>query len=256
MPNPPRGIALLLPLVIAVGACAPAAAPANAQGNVQGSGPVVVAEESPPPAQAVAAAAPKDERKGGGEAPPPVASKPYDLVVSFRSQGQGIDRDARTRLDAIFDATPNLGRAHGRWGREGEVDECADVDRLAPADRAALVAKVRAAMQPAKNVDVLEHHECKHDFDVAEKRFELVVVFFSPGNGTDARAEQALDQVVKAWPAVKRASFPWGKEGEHNECFDFGADQAARDDFLHHVKTDIASSSRVRIYSDARCSVH
>ena len=64
------------------------------------------------------------------------------------------------------------------------------------------------------------------------------------------------EQVVKAWPGVKRASFPWGKEGEHNECFDFGADQAARDDFLHHVKTDIASSSRVRIYSDARCSVH
>lgn len=250
MPSPVRNpIAFVMALAIAMAACAPAAAPANAQANE----PVVAEEAPPPPGQA--AAAPKEERKGEGEAPPPVASKPYDLVVSFRSQGQGIDHDARSRLDAIFDATPSLGRAHGRWGREGEVDECADVERLGPGDRAALVAKVRAAMQSAKNVDVLEHHVCKHDFDVAEKRFELVVVFFSPGNGTDARAEQALDQVVKAWPKVKRASYPWGKEGEHNECFDFGADQAARDDFLHHIKTDVAGSSRVRIYSDARCSV-
>ncbi len=197
--------------------------------------------------------------KGGiarGEAAPPVAGKEYDLVVKFRSAGQGTDRDARTRLDAIFDGTPELGRAHGRWGREGEVDECADLDRLTPADRAALVAKVKSSMQTGRNVDVLEHHACEHDFGVAQERFELVVVFFSPGDGTDAKAEAALDKIVAAWPKVPHASFAWGKEGEHNECFSFGTAQDARDDFLHRIKTEgIASSNRVRIEHDARCSL-
>ena len=147
MPSPVRNpIAFVMALAIAMAACAPAAAPANAQANE----PVVAEEAPPPPGQA--AAAPKEERKGEGEAPPPVASKPYDLVVSFRSQGQGIDHDARSRLDAIFDATPSLGRAHGRWGREGEVDEGADVERPGPCDRAAPAARVRAARQWAQDV--------------------------------------------------------------------------------------------------------
>lgn len=209
----------------------------------------------------------RDEREGEGakgngtrgaprgEAPPPVAGKTYDLVVKFRSVGQGTDRDARSRLDAIFDGIPDLGRAHGRWGREGEVDECADLDRLAPGDRTALLAKVRAAMQSGKNVDVLEHHACEHDFSVAEERFDLVVVFFSPGDGTDAKAEAALDAIAASWPKVRHASYAWGKEGEHNECFAFGNAQDAKDDFLHRIRTGgVAASSKVRIAQDARCS--
>lgn len=244
--------ALAVIAVLPALACAPAKAPAtkSAEERLQardereegigGEGAKGSAGTKPPPA---------------GEAPPPVAGKDYDLVVSFRSVGQGVDRDARARLDAIYDATPALARAHGRWGREGEVDECADLDRMSVADRAAFVARVKSEMKSGKNVDVLEHHACQHDFGVAETRYELVVEFFSPGNGTDGKAEQALDQIAASWPKVQRASYPWGKEGEHNECFNFGTAQDARDDFLHRIKTTVASSTRVRIHQDARCGV-
>ncbi|CAN5494834.1 hypothetical protein BH09MYX1_BH09MYX1_41670 [soil metagenome] len=249
---PARSIALSLAAVAFLGlaACAPVTPP-PVQAS-PGSGAQTESKDE----------APEEATKGGargapiaGEAPPPVSEKPYDLVVSFRSVGQGTDHAARARLDALFDATPALSRAHGRWGREGEVDECADLDRLSPADRTAFVSRVRAAMDGAKNVEIGEHRACQHDFGVAEKRFELVVEFFSPGNGTDAKAEAALETIAAAWPKVRRASYPWGKEGEHNECFDFEGNQAARDDFVRGIKTSVSGSTRVRVHSDARCSV-
>lgn len=254
-PSSPRALLIGFAAALAI-ACAPAKAPGAGPGEQRAADEQLASRTEN---EQDRGGAKQTGTKGGaprGEAAPPVAGKEYDLVVKFRSAGQGTDRDARARLDAMFDAIPDLGRAHGRWGREGEVDECADLDRVPAAERAALVARVKESMKSGRNVDVLEHHACEHDFGVAQERFELVVVFFSPGDGTDAKAEAALDKIAASWPKVAHASYAWGKEGEHNECFSFGSAQDARDDFLRRIKTEgVAASNRVRIEHDARCSL-
>lgn len=199
------------------------------------------------------------ESKGGfsvGEAPPPVAGKPYDLVVTFESRGEGTDVAARGRLEEVLVAAQNASRAHGRWGDQGEFDECVDAERLTPSERTDLVQRARAAVKDGHHVTVAEHAPCRHDFTVAEQSFELVVVFFSKGQGVDHRAERDLDKIEDGWRkpgAIRHASHAWGREGEHNECYDFGSNQAARDDFLHGIRMSVAGSDRVRVYQNARC---
>lgn len=86
------------------------------------------------------------------------------------------------------------------------------------------------------------------------ERFDLVVAFFSPGNGTDHEAASRLDFIVGKVEGLRHTRGHWGKEGEHDECFDLSALSAAqRRDFLTKVRAAVGSSDRVTITEHAPC---
>ncbi len=89
----------------------------------------------------------------------------------------------------------------------------------------------------------------------APRSYALVVSFFSPGNGTDNAASDKLTAIVAKLPKkVAQVTGRWGKEGEHDECFDLGElDAKEKAAFIAQVKQDVGSSKRVNINENATC---
>lgn len=89
----------------------------------------------------------------------------------------------------------------------------------------------------------------------APKTYALVVSFFSPGNGTDRAAFDKLTAIVAKLPKkVAQVTGHWGKEGEHDECFDLSElDAKQKADFIAAVKKDVGASDRVTIKENDVC---
>jgi len=89
---------------------------------------------------------------------------------------------------------------------------------------------------------------------VPEKLYDVVVSFISPGDGTNREAADALQRfVVGVGPTLEHARGRWGKEGEHDECFDLsGLDAKARKRFLSFVKS-LAKKPKVQLGEKATC---
>jgi hypothetical protein len=103
--------------------------------------------------------------EGGEAAEPgtPEAGKSYDFVVSFYSPGDGTDGAAFERLTTIVKETKGLTQVTGRWGREGEHDECFTLTGLGAAERAAFIARVRKEVGNSKKVNISENAECQNN---------------------------------------------------------------------------------------------
>ena len=87
------------------------------------------------------------------------------------------------------------------------------------------------------------------------KSYSLVASFYSPGNGTDHAAYDRLVRVVAEVGAAKvgHVSGHWGKEGEHDECFDLASlPPGEKKAFIERVRL-AASSNRVRLSENATC---
>ncbi|MBN9165635.1 MAG: hypothetical protein BGO98_16955 [Myxococcales bacterium 68-20] len=83
----------------------------------------------------------------------------------------------------------------------------------------------------------------------------LVVSFISPGDGTDHaaydRLKATLKSLAKVPPFVSRS---WGKEGEHDECFDLsGLSAPERQAFIGRVKEAVRSSKKVNLAENGTC---
>lgn len=121
-------------------------------------------EATQPPAEP----APTTEPPVEGE-PTPAPTEPvaveagrnYDLVVSFISPGDGTDHAAAERLEAAIAGVAGVVHARGHWGREGEHDECFVLGALSAEDRAAFIAKAKAAVADSKKVNVSENAVCQ-----------------------------------------------------------------------------------------------
>lgn len=86
-----------------------------------------------------------------------------------------------------------------------------------------------------------------------KKTYALVVAFGSPGDGTDREAAKRLDAIMKTQKVVSHERGHWGKEGEHDECFDLGAmPNAERDKLVARLKSEVASS-RTTVKTNAPC---
>lgn len=87
------------------------------------------------------------------------------------------------------------------------------------------------------------------------KKDILVVSFISPGDGTDHAAYDRLRATLKTLPKVPPfVSHLWGKEGEHDECFDLSALSAPdRKAFLARVSEAVRSSKKVTITENGTC---
>jgi hypothetical protein len=87
----------------------------------------------------------------------------YSLVISFGSPGDGTDRAAFDRLEAAVKTLPQVPRARGRWGKEGEHDECFDLTALTSAERKTFVDRARGAIAPSTKTDAHENAACNDD---------------------------------------------------------------------------------------------
>lgn len=75
------------------------------------------------------------------------------------------------------------------------------------------------------------------------RRYAVVVSFISPGNGTDGAAYERLLGIVRDVGAGKtgHVSGRWGKEGEHDECFDLASlSRQEKKTFLERVRLAVA----------------
>jgi hypothetical protein len=88
--------------------------------------------------------------------------------------------------------------------------------------------------------------------DVTKELF--VVRFISPGNGTDSAAADRLKAFLNKLPRVPPfVSHRWGKEGEHDECFDLASLEAKeRDDFVARIK-EATKSPKVTVLERGQC---
>jgi len=92
----------------------------------------------------------------------------------------------------------------------------------------------------------------------AEPRARLVVSFISPGNGTDHEAAEALDRIVADYAGrgidLGRTSHPWGKEGEHDECFTLAAlDAAGQTAVVAEIQKAMSGHDRVQLQESSLC---
>lgn len=83
----------------------------------------------------------------------------------------------------------------------------------------------------------------------------LVVSFISIGSGTDRAAYDRLQAMLKTLASPPPfVSHRWGREGEHDECFDLSALSVAdRRAFIARVTAAIQSSDRVTITENGTC---
>lgn len=79
--------------------------------------------------------------------------------------------------------------------------------------------------------------------------------FFSPGDGTDRAAYDRLKAMLKTLGKVPPfVSRRWGKEGEHDECFDISSlSPADRKAFIARVKGAVQSSKKVTVAENGTC---
>ncbi len=88
------------------------------------------------------------------------------------------------------------------------------------------------------------------------KTYAFVVSFISPGDGTDQAAYERLLGLVKAAPKpLHWALGHWGKEGEHDACFDLSElSKAEKTAFVAAVKKEVGKSPKVQIHDSAVCN--
>lgn len=84
--------------------------------------------------------------------------------------------------------------------------------------------------------------------------YDLVVSFFSPGDGTDTAAAERLQNVVEETPKLGHVRGQWGREGEHDECFTLNElASGERKVFVDRVNAAVAGSAKVEVRVHAEC---
>mgnify|MGYP006902761593 FL=1 len=86
------------------------------------------------------------------------------FIVSFYSPGNGIDRPAKTKFDKFLgDFEPAITYSTTRWGREGEVDYCFDLEELNAEEQEAFIEEVKQLLAKSKKVRFSENELCRSE---------------------------------------------------------------------------------------------
>lgn len=92
-----------------------------------------------------------------------------------------------------------------------------------------------------------------------EKKYELVVSFFSVAYGIDTKAKTGLDNLIQQDTTEKNFKIsiiktPWGREGEIDYCFDLHAlSENQKSTFIEAAKAILSQSEIVHIKENAPC---
>lgn len=84
---------------------------------------------------------------------------------------------------------------------------------------------------------------------------ELILSFFSPGNGIDREMLDKVTSFLKTeYPNVVYTRVKWGREGEIDLCFDLASvGKDAKAELISKLKSMVAESSKVRVKENATC---
>ena len=84
------------------------------------------------------------------------------FIVSFFSPGDGINRTAKKKFTEYL-ANNNTAITYSeiKWGREGEVDYCFNLDELNEAEQIEFIKDVKDHLGQAKKVNFLENKPCR-----------------------------------------------------------------------------------------------
>ena len=103
---------------------------------------------APPPAPAATQAVPDDS---------------YRLVVSFYSEGAGVDMKVKDEFEKFLNSNAKkIAFEPTRWGREGETDYCLKLSELSASEQADLVKRAKELLSKTKLVHVDENAKCVH----------------------------------------------------------------------------------------------
>lgn len=85
------------------------------------------------------------------------------FIVSFYSPGNGIDRKAKSQFDKFLkEYSTTLDFTTTRWGREGEIDYCFDLEELDTEKQAAFITEVKDLLAASKKVRFAENETCRN----------------------------------------------------------------------------------------------
>lgn len=87
----------------------------------------------------------------------------YRLVVSFYSNGEGIDVKTKEEyVRFLNNYTKKIAFEPTRWGREGETDYCLKLNELSETDQSEFVKKSKELLNKSTLVHVDENAKCVH----------------------------------------------------------------------------------------------
>ena len=82
--------------------------------------------------------------------------------------------------------------------------------------------------------------------------YDVVLSFFSPGNGIDRKAYQAFtDLISEDSSAFLIEKYTWGREGEMDFCINLNGN--SKDKYLNRLQEIAENSSRTRFCSSCYC---
>jgi hypothetical protein len=97
-----------------------------------------------------------------GNVSPRSADEKMRLVVSFISQGEGIDRKTHDAFVTWVKQKGNIRYDAQNWGREGETNYCFALDNLSPNEQDEFVEEVRAQLVGRTMVHIDENASCSN----------------------------------------------------------------------------------------------
>ncbi|MFN5224029.1 MAG: hypothetical protein ACK5DJ_07575 [Bacteroidota bacterium] len=104
-----------------------------------------------------------------------------------------------------------------------------------------------------------ERAETVEDEQQTAMKYRLIVSFISIGEGPDFNAKTGLDRVIADWEKqkgliLKQESFPWGREGEVDYCFQLSElNNSDQQSFINEIKSSIGTSKLVQVAENQPC---
>ena len=94
------------------------------------------------------------------------APSPSNLVVSFFSKGNGINREAAGNLEKflteyIRKTNTTVTYKKTGWGREGETDYCISLSAMNTGQRSKFIAAIKDLLRPVETIHLFENRPCR-----------------------------------------------------------------------------------------------
>lgn len=185
------------------------------------------------------------------------------FVVSFFSNGEGIDRKVHDAFVKFLDSYPKkISYAPKHWGREGEIDYCLALTELSAAEQTEFVKKANELLAKSKLVHQKENSICEHAdwppliINAPEaETYRLVVSFYSKGEGIDGKINEAFVKFLDSnSKKIAYESTHWGREGEIDYCLKLSElSPSEQDEFVKKAKDLLAKSLLVHIDESVEC---
>jgi hypothetical protein len=88
----------------------------------------------------------------------------FRFIVSFYSPGNGVDHKMKQKyVEFITKNYPNIIIEKTKWGKEGEIDFCFQLNELEENRKQQFVKESKELLSSSSRVHIYENAPCKHD---------------------------------------------------------------------------------------------